>query len=160
MENILAMLSETIKEVFRTMMSMDVDIRTEKINDLTDKVHISSITTLDGTIQGALVFHCSNNFAQKIALTLVNDETESLQEFEVKDAISEIINIIAGLFKSKVTDFGYSFSFSIPTTLNWQEYIDETKSVPKENIIKFKSNEEYFFLELLSESKNIFNKAS
>ena len=160
MKDILMMLSETTKEVFKAMMSMDVDIQSEKLSKLSDRVHMSSITTLDGTIHGALVFHCSDNFAKKITLRLLNDGTESLQEFEVKDAISEITNIIAGALKNKVTDLGHTFSFSIPKTLNWQEYINETKLISKEKIIKFKSNEEYFFLELLSENKNKFKKAS
>ena len=161
MENILMMLSETTKEVFKTMMSIELDMQNEKLNEQTEKIHMSSIITLDGTIRGALVFHCSNNFAQIITSTLLNDDgTELLQEVEIKDAISELTNIIAGSLKNKVSELGHTFSLSIPKTLNWQEYTNEMGSISKEKIIKFKSNEEYFFLELLSENKEKFKKTS
>ncbi|RMF93057.1 MAG: chemotaxis protein CheX [Candidatus Schekmanbacteria bacterium] len=161
MENILAMLSEATKEVFQTMMSYDIDTYQEKLDEFADKIHMSTIITLDGTIKGALVFHCSNNFAQKITSALLNtDPSDTLEEVEIKDAISELTNIIAGTLKNKINNLGHTFTLSIPKNLNWSEYINETKHSKKERIIKFKSKDDYFFLELLSHKEKELKKAS
>ncbi len=161
MENIFKMLSESTKEVFHTMMSLEINVHNEQLAELSEKIHLSSIITLDGTVKGAIVFHCTNKLALQITSSLLDEEKpESLNEMDIRDAIAEVTNIIAGNLKTKVSDLGHSFSISLPKTMNWQEYLDETKYISKERIIKFKSKEEYFFLELLSENKEKMKKAS
>lgn len=98
-------LNEATDEVFSTMLMMDVKtqesfVRDEK-NVSTDL--ISSLHFFGDKYMGKIAIFSSGGVACHIANAMLGTETKEVNE-EIKDGMGEIVNMIAGVAKVKLTD--------------------------------------------------------
>ena len=98
-------LNEATNEVFSTMLMMEVKtqesfVRDEK-NVSTDL--ISSLHFFGDKYMGKIAIFSSGGVACHIANAMLDTETTEVNE-EIKDGMGEIVNMIAGLAKVKLSD--------------------------------------------------------
>lgn len=110
------------KEIFETMIMMDVTPGkqlTDKVNAFTESV--SGIVGLAGICKGMLAIHTPNDVAKTITTNFLGMEVEEIDE-DVKDAIGELANMLAGNIKTIISENGKDITLSVPSAVCGEEY--------------------------------------
>lgn len=81
----------------------------------------TSMIGLAGDLCGILSFRCSNESAISIAGKMLGS-TEGVPDASVRDALGEICNMVAGSFKSQLTDSDIHCMLSVPTVVSGKDY--------------------------------------
>jgi CheY-specific phosphatase CheX len=109
------------KEVFETMVFMDLEKSSESDASIDDCALLGSIT-FKGAMEGSLGICCSVPCAQAIAKDMLGiDDCEKLGEEEACDAIGEVANMVMGCFKSQVIDAVGNLEVSTPSIVSGRE---------------------------------------
>jgi chemotaxis protein CheX len=117
-EQIVAAVSSSTVEVFRTMLGLEVSMgpsRTE-LNPPGPSAGIIAVTGLAGAWMGTTSLSCDAAMACRISSKMVGEEYGEVNE-EVLDAISEIANMIFGNFKTRAEAYLGPLGLSIPTVI-------------------------------------------
>ena len=112
---------EAVKEIFSTMIMMEVtvsgEVPAEKI--MTDS--ISGIIGLAGTHKGVLAIHLPHRVAMAITGSFLGMDVDEINS-DVEDAVGELANMIGGNVKSILSANGRDISLSMPTTISGKQY--------------------------------------
>ena len=111
-------LSEATKEIFDTMIMVPVQAQPslqEKITYFDQTV--SSVVGLAGDFQGLVGVHAGEEVALSIAGSFLESDFEEVDE-EVKDALCELANMIAGSIKTSMSQQQYNVQISIPSVIH------------------------------------------
>ncbi|MEP9410167.1 MAG: chemotaxis protein CheX [Candidatus Brocadia sp.] len=117
METIALDITESTKTLFETMIMMDLKYNEASLVDDTQiKTDVIGMVSFTGKYHGVIALFCSKRFALKVASTMLMTE---LTEFtsEVKDAIGEVSNMIAGNVKTKLMAQCGDMHLSIPIVI-------------------------------------------
>ncbi|BBO17681.1 conserved hypothetical protein [Candidatus Brocadia pituitae] len=117
METVCLDITESTKTLFETMIMMDLKYdEASLVDDTQIKTDVIGMVSFTGKYHGVIALFCSKTFALKVASALLMTE---LNEFtsEVKDAIGEISNMIAGNVKTKLTAQYGDMHLSIPIVI-------------------------------------------
>ncbi len=104
-------------EVFASMIFIDIDP-----GAATDEPaaafapNISSLIGLAGYLKGIVALHCPAEVALAITSSMLGMEVTQLAE-DAKDAIGEIVNMVAGGLKESLAGEGKKIELSIPSTV-------------------------------------------
>ena len=110
-------LLESAKEVFETMIFMDVNTSCELAQKAENRTLLSSIT-FKGTYHGCLAIGCDTCCAQAITKNMLGiDTTEELSKEDVYDALGEIVNMVMGCVKRRLQDNFGDVQVSIPSVI-------------------------------------------
>ncbi len=104
-------------EVFASMIF--IDIAPEILSEGGPKAieaNLSSLIGLAGDLKGILAIQCPAEVAMGITGAMLGMEVTELGE-DVKDAIGEIANMVAGGLKETLTATGKNIELAIPTTV-------------------------------------------
>ena len=105
------------QEVFSSMLMMEVageDISNLGRSEI--RSNMTSMIGLGGGIRGILAVHCPGDVAKAITGGFLGMEVEELDE-DVKDAIGEIANMVAGNLKIAYGGCGVNVELAIPTSV-------------------------------------------
>ena len=117
MESISADISSSTKTLFETMIMMDLKPNTSALVDETHiKTDVIGMVSFTGKFHGVIALFCSKHFALKIASSMLMMEIKEFNT-EVKDAIGEVSNMIAGNVKTKLTAQYGEMNLSIPIVI-------------------------------------------
>jgi chemotaxis protein CheX len=111
-------LVEATQEIFDTMIMASVSAHTplqEKITNFDQTV--SSVVGLAGDFQGLVGVHAGEDVACAIAGEFLESEFDEVNE-EVKDALCELANMLAGSIKTNLTQQQYNVQISIPSVIH------------------------------------------
>jgi CheY-specific phosphatase CheX len=112
---------DAAREVFETMIFMDVETRSEACPIITGQALLGSIT-FKGTLEGCLAVCVSQFCAERIAKNMLGMEPdESLGLDETCDAIGEVSNMVMGSIKTRVQDIYPGIEVSIPSVIMGRE---------------------------------------
>ena len=100
-------------DVFASMVF--IDIRPESDDSGEPDADMTSMIGLAGDLKGILAVKCPALVAQEVTGAMLGMEVDELGE-DVKDAIGEIANMVAGGLKASLTDCGRKVELAIPTT--------------------------------------------
>lgn len=121
MEHLLKQLEKYIvaatMEVFETMVFMDIqagEMQTGK--DVVFASEISSCIGLAGDVRGLVGVHCPGAVAMGITAAMLGMEIDELNE-DVKDAVGEIVNMVAGGIKIGLAEQQKDIQLAVPTTI-------------------------------------------
>ncbi|MCF6155627.1 MAG: chemotaxis protein CheX [Candidatus Brocadia sp.] len=117
METIASDITESTKTLFETMIMMDLKYdEASLVDDTQIKTDVIGMVSFTGKYHGVIALFCSKRFALKVASTMLMTE---LTEFsgEVKDAIGEVSNMIAGNVKTKLAAQYGDMHLSIPIVI-------------------------------------------
>ncbi len=115
-----AALLEGAKEVFETMIFMDLEEPSEPDEQIEGDSFLGSIT-FTNSIEGCLAIRCSVPCAKNIAANMLGIDTpEEVTEEEVCDALGEVTNMVMGSVKSRIQTETGELLVSIPTVIHGQ----------------------------------------
>jgi chemotaxis protein CheX len=116
-----------------------------KINEQAPNADISGVIGLSGDANGWVSIGLSRPLSLKIAENMLG-EPKTYIDADVRDAVGEIVNMIAGGAKSELSQKGFSFKLAIPTVVvGDQHQIAQKKNIPY-MLIPFNSAEGNFFI--------------
>ena len=115
-------ISQATQEIFQTMLMMEASpgqAVTERPNGFVDSV--SAIVGMAGANKGMLAIHIPASTALVITSSFLMMEVTEVDD-DVKDAIGELANMVAGSIKADLTEQGQEFKLSIPSVVCGAEY--------------------------------------
>ncbi len=118
-------LNETVidaaREVFETMIFMEVETNTEACPTIAGQSLLGSIT-FKGNLEGCLAVCVSQAGAENIARNMLGMEPdEPLSIEETCDAIGEVANMVMGSIKTRLQDTYPALEVSIPSVITGRE---------------------------------------
>lgn len=122
---------EATKTTIETMTGIEVTAgkpRTKKRTELAFG-DISSVIILTGQKDGQLAITFTKRCVIKVISSMLGIEIKYI-DINVRDAVGEIINIIAGVGRQKLAKQNYVFSASIPTTIVGERHFVDHASAP------------------------------
>ncbi len=122
-------LLESAKEIFSTMVFMDLAEAAEK-DFVVDRALLGSIT-FKGGVEGCMAICCDKNCAKAIAVNMLGMDSDSgLTEEGISDAIGEIVNMIMGGVKSRILKEVGNLEVSIPSVVSGHDLTNlDNKSI-------------------------------
>lgn len=132
---------------------------TEK-NALPLTAHVTAVIGFAGYYRGGMGIYLPRALALKMVAAMlgvpVDQVTIDKMPADVKDAIGEIVNIIAGGAKAELSKQGITFDLSLPTVIvgeKFQVYVDNNPE-RVQAVIPFTAGEDQLFVECNIEKTN------
>lgn len=139
---------EGVQDVFTTMIMMEVSPQTASNDkDVDIRSNITSMIGLGGDISGMLAVHCSDDFAKEITGQFLGMDVAEIDE-DVKDAVGEIANMIAGNLKISYASREKKIQLAIPTTIVGESFKVSGFAGAEGGVIPFISKGGEFWIEL------------
>lgn len=136
-------LLEGAKEIFETMIFIDIEESTEPEQKVEGDALLGSIT-FKGDIEGCLTICCNVTCARIIAANMIGmDPSEEISEEEVCDAIGEVTNMVMGSVKSRIQDNTGELQVSIPTVVLGQKLANSLGDGTSRILLKVDTEDEY-----------------
>ncbi|MCF8085420.1 MAG: chemotaxis protein CheX [Desulfohalobiaceae bacterium] len=109
---------DATQEIFDSMIMAPVQAQAPLQKKITyfDKT-VSSVVGLAGDFQGLVGVHAGEDVARGIAGSFLESDFEEVNE-EVKDALCELANMLAGSIKTSLTQKEYNVQISIPSVIH------------------------------------------
>lgn len=108
---------DAAREVFETMIFMDIEAAAEDNPPLDGSTLLGSIT-FRGTLEGCLTICLSEICARVIAANMLGaDNPEEVDEMAIADAIGEVANMTMGSIKHRIQNVYSDIQVSIPTVI-------------------------------------------
>ena len=85
------------------------------------KNSISGIIGLAGNLKGLLAIHLPNATALAVTTAFLGMDVEEIDD-DVRDAIGELANMVAGSLKSAIDPSGSDIKLSMPSAIHGDEY--------------------------------------
>ena len=137
-----AALLEGAKEVFETMIFMDLEEPCEPAQQIEGDSLLGSIT-FKNSIEGCLAIRCSVPCARTIAANMLGiDASDEISEAEVCDALGEVTNMVMGSLKSRLADDTGEVQVSIPTVVRGQNLANSLGERASKILVKVNTEDE------------------
>jgi chemotaxis protein CheX len=137
------------QDVFSTMLMVDLESEAVVINQrLPLQSNLSAMIGLGGGIRGVLAVHCPAAVAKAITSTFLGMEVNELDE-DVKDAIGEIANMVAGNLKVSFAGEGVDIDLAIPTSVVGESFNVCGAARAQRVIVPLRMNGDRFWIELM-----------
>jgi chemotaxis protein CheX len=140
-------ISDATQEIFQSMLMAEARPSTPlptRSNVLKDSV--SGLVGLAGNYRGILAIHVPNAVAMSITSKFLFMDVEEIND-DVKDAIGELANMLAGSVKSMLTETGTGLKLAIPSAISGTEYEVECLADSDGAIVPFNIDEGEFLVE-------------
>ena len=145
---------DTTREVFSTMAAMEVESKgvieidgSTESKDLTSCMDITGILGFSGGRKGSLLVSMPEPCALKAVGGMLGIEFDAIDS-DVRDGVSELVNMIAGGAKTKLQSKGMGFELSIPNTVIGQSHQITAPANSKRTRLEFGSPAGDFFIEV------------
>jgi len=115
-------ITDATTEIFETMIMMEITPG-DPLKELVTTFHhtVSGMVGLAGTFKGLLAIHTPNDVAKAITSNFLGLDVEDIDD-DVKDAIGELANMLAGNIKQAIDTTGKDVTLSIPSAVHGEEY--------------------------------------
>ena len=139
---------ETTEEVFSTMIFMDITAEPplQQVKQ-TLGCHVSAMIGLTGDFSAMLGIHCPETVGIAIASAMLDMEINKI-DADVKDALGEIANMVAGGLKEKFSTENKELELAIPTAISGKSYSIASSTKSNRIIIPFNVEQGQFFIEM------------
>jgi len=111
------------REVFETMIFMDLDQCFDSEQKVPDDSILSSIT-FKGDLDGCLTICCNSECARSIGTNMLGmDPEENISMEDTYDALGEVANMVMGSIKTKIQENITNISVSIPMVVSGKDIV-------------------------------------
>ncbi|SHI98642.1 chemotaxis protein CheX [Malonomonas rubra DSM 5091] len=141
-------LIESTEEVFNTMIFMEVS--TEGcMSEGKESIfsHFSAMIGLSGDLMAMISIHCDAYIAMDIAGAMLCTEFDDVDD-DVKDAMGEVANMLAGGMKSRLLDDNIDTTLAIPTTVMGKGYSISSPKRGNRVVVPFDLTQGRFFVDM------------
>lgn len=137
------------QDVFSTMLMVDLESDAVIENQKVDiQSNLTSMIGLGGGIRGLLAVHCPASVAKAITGAFLGMDVDELND-DVKDAIGEIANMVAGNLKVSYTKIDINVELAIPTSIVGESFYVSGVIGSTRIIVPFKMADDTFWVELM-----------
>jgi chemotaxis protein CheX len=137
------------KDVFSTMLMVDLESGDVVVQQKVDiKSNITSMIGLGGGLKGLLAVHCPESVATHITSTFLGMDVEEIDD-DVKDAIGEIANMVAGNLKISCASADVNIELAIPTSIVGDSFYVSGNAQSTRLVVPFFMEQECFWIELM-----------
>ncbi|PHR29460.1 MAG: chemotaxis protein CheX [Desulfotalea sp.] len=137
------------KDVFSTMLMVELEAEEVVIQKkVAIKSNITSMIGLGGGLKGLLAVHCPALVATEITGTFLGMDVEEIDD-DVKDAIGEIANMIAGNLKISFAKTDTKIELAIPTSIVGDSFYVSGIADSTRIVVPFRMGEGKFWVELM-----------
>ena len=144
-----APVTDSVSEVFKTMLSMDLEPSEEDVAPDQEGGRIVGSVSFVGLIMGSLRIHMSDNLSRLMTAGMLGMEVDEIEsEEEIKDVISEICNIVGGNLKSNLCDAGLTCVLSTPTFTTGTDFSVEFQKMLRYEKFSFHHQQEKIIIEI------------
>lgn len=148
-------ITNSVSEVFDTMLSMEVESIDGDQMDLNYGSHIVGSVSFAGVVMGSLNLHVGERFARQMTAVMLDMETDEIDgDEEIHDAIGELCNMICGDLKSRLCDSGLTCELSIPLIASGKEFAIEPQGWDRNERYGFRSHQHTALVEIFMKSVN------
>ena len=134
-QKIRSALLEGVKEVFETMIFMDVE-PCELSNFQSGDPAVCGMITFTGEMEGFLSIMCDMKISQMIAMNMLGmDPEDEIVLNDIFDAIGEVSNMVIGSVKSRIEDDHDHLIVSIPS-VTYGKDIQSSIKEPYQKVIE------------------------
>jgi chemotaxis protein CheX len=115
-------IAPAVREIFEFMIGMDLTVHAD--SSPLPKYHqhsVSGVVGFSGPIRGMVAIHFPEQVALAVTSALLGTEETTITE-DVRDAMGEVANMVAGGIKTVATEQGMELDLSIPTTVCGERY--------------------------------------
>jgi chemotaxis protein CheX len=140
-------ISKAAVEIFQTMLMMDAvpgEPMAKRAGSFRNSV--SGIVGLAGPSKGTLAIHIPEQTALKITSSFLCMDVDQVDE-DVKDAIGELANMLAGSIKADLSESGAEYKLSIPSVVCGAEYQIDCLAESQGGIVPFAIDGGEFLIE-------------
>ncbi len=135
------------REVFSTMLM--VDLNHDSFCESCDiQSNLTSMIGLGGGIRGMLAVHCTSAVARSITSIFLGMDIDEIND-DVKDAVGEIANMVAGNLKVSYGNVDINIELAIPTSIIGQSFTISGIADAEKVIVPFIMPTGKFWVELL-----------
>ncbi|MDA3903476.1 MAG: chemotaxis protein CheX [Desulfuromusa sp.] len=139
---------ESTEEIFNTMIFMEVAAESPLTQGKQDLgCHISAMIGLTGGLSAMLGIHCPEDVGLAISGAMLGMEIEEI-DADVKDALGEIANMVAGGVKERFATENINLELAIPTAISGKSYTIASTTTSNRVIIPFSIEQGQFFIEI------------
>lgn len=108
---------DAVDEVFQALLGMEPEIGEPLLGQQSPlEAEVTVYVDLEGPRSGALALRCRKDLATHVTGTLLGLEVTEIDD-DVKDALGELANIIAGGFARRLETCGVTVNISLPTVV-------------------------------------------
>lgn len=137
------------KDVFSTMLMVELEAEDAAGHGkVAIQSNITSMIGLGGGIKGLLAVHCPLAVATAITSSFLGMDVEEIDD-DVKDAIGEITNMIAGNLKVSFAAVDVKIELAIPTSIVGDSFYVSGIADSTRLAVPFKMGEKTFWVELM-----------
>ena len=141
-------ISEATEEIFNTMIFMEISTGSPLIDGAQVLgCHVSAMIGLTGGFSGMLGIHCPAEVGLAITGAMLGMEIEQI-DADVKDALGEIANMLAGGVKERFSAEKVALDLSIPTAISGKSYTISSPTRSNRVVIPFNVQQGQFFVEM------------
>jgi len=138
-----------VQDVFSTMLMVELESEAAVINQrLPLQSNLSAMIGLGGGIRGVLAVHCPAAVAKAITSGFLGVEVDELDE-DVKDAIGEIANMVAGNLKVSFAREGVQIELAIPTSVVGESFNVCGAARAQRVVVPLRMSGDPFWIELM-----------
>ncbi len=141
-------LIEATREVFAKMISIPLDAGpTFEDEAATHRCEIAGMVSLAGRSMGVMSIHCTPRLGLIIASNLLGSPVTEVGE-ELEDAVGEVTNMVAGNFKTRMSQEGEMFDLSVPTVIRGKDFSVRTMTGAATLVLGFRWEDEKLLVRL------------
>lgn len=134
-------------DVFETMVMLEMAPEAPLDRKATIACDISGMLGLAGDLRGMLAMHCPRELAAEITSRMLGEDVGDRDE-DIRDAIAEIVNMIAGGIKAAFASEGKALELAVPTTVSGRSYSVRSSWNSSHIVIPFRAGEQLLWTEL------------
>jgi chemotaxis protein CheX len=108
------------KEVFQIMLQTELK-NLPHVEELSVTGDVTAMVGLAGALCGVMTIRCDTHTAEKMAGRMLGS-VGLVSPNDIPDAIAEVCNMVAGNFKSKITQLAENCMLSVPTVIRGHDY--------------------------------------
>ena len=149
MSQSIGLLIDSTRDVFETMIQRELKFGVPIEGDaLRPRSNVVGTVSFAGSESGVVVFYSTIDAAREIAAALLGMSPDEVNG-EMPDAIGEVTNMIAGAFRTKMTEIGHPWVISIPTVTVGSDFYTKYVSDVRRVLCPFQMGEKEVFVELI-----------
>ena len=136
--DIISSIGDSVIELFDTMLDMEVELAGDSDFSLADTLRMVAHINFAGGVKGSINLQLSEAFGRVVTAKILGVSADEVQDEEqIKDAVGEACNIIAGNLKTGFCDTGLGCRISPPTITSGRNFTIETLHVDRHERFAF-----------------------
>ncbi|APG26787.1 hypothetical protein A7E78_02295 [Syntrophotalea acetylenivorans] len=141
-------IDQAVGEIFSTMLFLEVKALSSEPVSSSEQRMLSGMIGFAGDLRGTVVIHLPAKVAIAITNAFLELDLDEVND-EVKDAIGELANMVAGGIKYLLPDQDQDVQLSIPSVISGRGYTCEATGKTERFAVEFETVGGRFITELL-----------